>query len=119
MFLNGIASSGRVATGYTYFTEYYPQKYQTVIGTIWNVIEGITIILLTIYFVYITKSWLPIMYWAVISNIVALVISLFFLPESPKWLFTKLRYIECYKVLSKMAKFNGRKTHDVIDRLMG
>jgi len=90
-----------------------------VIGTVWNVIEGLTIIWLTIYFVYLTKSWLPIMYWSAASNIVALVISFFWMPESPKWLYTKQRYMECYKTLSKMASFNGRKRHHVIDKLMG
>lgn len=74
-------------TGYTYFTEFYPEKYQSVIGTVWNVTEGMIVLLLVIYFVFITRNWRYIIWYAAITNIIFLIIALLYLPESPKWLF--------------------------------
>lgn len=87
MFCNGMAASGRQTTGYTYFTEFYPEKYQPVIGTLWATIESFTIFFLTLYFVYITKSWVPIIMYCACMNAIFLIIVICFLPESPKWLY--------------------------------
>lgn len=118
IFFNGVSTVGRVITGYTYFTEFYPEKYQSVIGTVWNVMEGLIVILMVIYFVYISKNWYWIILYATISNFVFQVIGIWLLPESPKWLYDKKRYVECVKVLKGMATFNGEKNLSKIHALL-
>lgn len=56
-FINGIASSARIMTGYNYFTEFYPESMQCIVGTTWNVIEGCIVIFITIFFMFISKEW--------------------------------------------------------------
>lgn len=118
IFFNGVSTVGRVITGYTYFTEFYPEKYQSVIGTIWNVMEGLIVILMVIYFVFISKSWFWIILYAAATNITFQVIALWLLPESPKWLYGQKRYAECAHVLKQMASFNGVKGTGKIHALM-
>jgi len=89
MLINGIASAGRVGTGYTYFTEFYPKKYQSAIGTVFSCWEGFTWCVIVFYFLYITKSWVPLIIWAAASNFFAFSVCLYWMPESPKWLYEK------------------------------
>lgn len=87
IFFNGVASVGRVITGYTYFTEFYPEKYQSVVGTVWSVMEGLVVIFMVIYFVFISKSWYWIILYSASTNLIFQVIAIWLLPESPKWLY--------------------------------
>lgn len=87
MFLNGLATGGRVITGYTLFNELFPDRFGTVIGTIWNCLEACVNILIPIYFLYISTDWRWMIWYAIISGSVCCLISVFFLPESPKWLY--------------------------------
>lgn len=63
---------------------------------------------LTIYYWYISINWVPFHLIGPVLNITAL-IGLPFIPESPKFLYEKKRYMECYKSLRKMADINGVK----------
>ena len=55
--VNGISSVGRVNGGFIYFTEASPDSHQGALGTIWNIFEGSAVIILTIYWRYISNKW--------------------------------------------------------------
>lgn len=118
IFVNGMSTVGRVITGYTYFTEFYPEKYQSVVGTTWSVMEGLVVILMVIYFVYISKSWYWIILYAASTNLLFQAIAIWLLPESPKWLNEQKRYVECVRALKRMASFNGEKSLGKIHALL-
>lgn len=106
LLINGLVTAGRTITGYTYIVEFFPEKTQSYAGTAWNMCEGTVIIYLTLYFVYINRVWRYIFIYAILSGLTAFIISLFFLTESPKWLYEKKKYKECYFVLKYMASVN-------------
>jgi hypothetical protein len=69
--------------------------------------DGSTMILLSIYFRYITKDWL----WFQIYGVIALSVSTlacFILPESPKFLYSYKRYDEARNALKFIARFNRK-----------
>ena len=57
--VQGLQSGGRTACGYCYFQEMAPQKYGSLMGTGWNVSEGVIYIYITIYYGAISKNWVP------------------------------------------------------------
>ena len=95
----GLASSGRASIGYCYFVELAPKRYADMMGTWWNIAEAFVYILLTIYFAYISKNWFWTIAFGTFLSAVTLVTIFLFVPESPKWLFDKKRYVECQDVL--------------------
>lgn len=80
--------------------------------------EGLILLLMVVYFVFISKSWYWIILYAAVSNIIFLAIAIWFLPESPKWLYDQKRYVDCVRVLKKMANFNGEKDLGKIHMLL-
>ena len=55
--INGLSSVGRVNCGFIYFTEASPDSYHNALGTIWNIFEGSAVIILTIYWRFISTKW--------------------------------------------------------------
>lgn len=117
MFLNGVSTSGRLITGYTYLLEFYPEKSYSTVGTIHLVCELLPGLLIVIYFAFISKTWQWILVWSSSVNIIMLITGLLVLPESAKWLYNKKRYNDCRQVLKSMAKTNGVQDHRIIDSL--
>ena len=89
-------------------------------GTIEGCSQGAIFIYLTLFYKYGNFGWKWPVVFAATINLVALILTFVFVPESPKWLYEKERYIESYKVFKKMAAINGRKNNTpVIDSLLG
>lgn len=80
--------------------------------------EGLVVILMVVYFVYISKSWYWIILYAASTNLIFQIIGFWLLPESPKWLYEQKRYIECVRALKRMATFNGKKNLSKIHALL-
>lgn len=78
-------------------------------GTFWNVVESTTYIFLTLYFRFVSRKWQPTAIYGALQGSVTVLGLLLFLPESPKWLYGKKRYKECYEVMKKMAKTNNKQ----------
>jgi hypothetical protein len=55
--VNGISSVGRVNGGFIYFTEASPDSHHGALGTTWNIFEGSAVIILTIYWRFISTKW--------------------------------------------------------------
>lgn len=66
--------------------------------------DGFVVLVIVVYFVYVSRNWYYIILYAATTNFIFLLIGIWFLPESPKWLYDKKRYSECIKVIMMMAK---------------
>lgn len=77
------------------------------LGIIWNISEGLIVVLLTFYFRFISKSWRPPIVLATLLAFISGVYVYLKVPESPKWLYSQQRYLECLKALNYMAGKNG------------
>lgn len=117
MFVNGLATGGRVITGYTYFNELYPDRTTSVVGTVWNICEGMVNVGIAIYYLYISSDWRWLILYAAASNLLAFLISAYLLPESPKWLYSQDKFAECAKVLLYIGKFNGKSDMHTLNAL--
>ena len=69
-------------------------------------IEGLSLLFVGLYFLYVTKDW---RYWYLGITVIQLVIiaGLLWLPESPDFLFAKGRFAESRDVILRIARFNG------------
>lgn len=115
----GLELPGRMLTGYVYFQEFMPSNYQNLMGTIEGCSEAAVYIWLTIYYRFGNYGWKWPVALAALINFVGLVLTVIFIPESPKWLMEKGRYIESYKVFKRMAEVNGKPSTEIIEKLLG
>lgn len=99
MFFAGMATSGRTTVGYVLATEYLVPKYQVLLGTLFNFMDGSTSLILTTYYAFISKHYV----WAALIGcgyaIICCVGMLFFAKESPLWLLKMGRVEECQAIL--------------------
>jgi len=106
-FTHGLATSVRALVGFCIMCDFAPESAHSMIGSCWNVAEGLTYIWLTIYYRYISKNWV----WPEVFSLGMIVVSwtliLVWMPESPKWLYKKGKFQECNVILRRMAAFNG------------
>ena len=76
-------------------------------GTLYNALDGCTMIYLSIYFTYLSKDWIHFFtFYLIIFTICVLMI--WYLPESPKYLVMKGKYKEARDALNVIAKVNKR-----------
>lgn len=106
-FILGLETPGRMLTGFVYYQEFLPEKYSYIFGTFGAINNAAIFILMTLYFKYGNLSWRWTVLFSAVMNFLTLIFSLYFLPESPKWLLSRGRYIQAYKVFKRMAIFNG------------
>ena len=110
MAVEGMQSSVRTAVGYCYFLENAPKESASLLGTLWQVMEAIVLMEITVYYKWISKNWFWTIFFALCMNVLSLILGIFYVPESPKWLYDKQRYEECADVLTYMAKWNGKNS---------
>jgi len=119
MFIIGLQQVARTTGNYTLMMEMIPKKYQSTAGTVWCIIDVFNIVLLTIYYRFVSKDWRGSVIFALCQWLIGYSILFFILPESPKWLYDNKRYKECYKALIYMSKFNqGKEPTPEISRLI-
>mmetsp|Transcript_22586 Transcript_22586/g.27927 ORF Transcript_22586/g.27927 Transcript_22586/m.27927 type:complete len:296 (-) Transcript_22586:148-1035(-) len=75
--------------------------------TIGQMVEGLTVAVLVLYFMYITKDW---QYWQMIGAALqfCIIVGMIWAPESPEFYFAKGRFEESKQVLLRIASVNGR-----------
>merc|ERR1712117_611718 len=61
----------------------------------------------TLYFMFISHYTIYWEYFAVIQNVVSVLLLIKLVPESPKWLYEKGRYVEAKDALVAVARANG------------
>lgn len=89
--------------------EMVPEEKQTLVGTAWQIVEGFTIVIVSLYFWYLPgASWIWPQVWAQTLNLVCCIIIAILFPESPKWLYDKKKYSQCAESFYDLAKINNK-----------
>ena len=91
--LIGACNPGKSNIAYVYLLELVPTKMQTYVGTALLFADGSTMILLTVYFRFISKNWIGFQIFAISFAAIAFLITLL-APESPKYLYSYKKYKE-------------------------
>ena len=64
------------------------------------------LVIIPLYFIFISKDWVPFQLFAVFATFVTLIATLI-IPQSPKYLYSKGKFDESRKALQFIRKFNG------------
>lgn len=95
--LFGSMQCWRENVAFLYSQEITAAKYQTIVGSGFNVFDSSTLIVVALYYWYVSKSyeWIHLFYFGLIGSSLVIVM---LLPESPKFLVSMKRYSEARKV---------------------
>ena len=95
MFIQGLQTAIIVTAGFCYFLELAPAKYKDSMGAFYNVTEGSIYIVLTIYYRFISDYWKYQIIFGAFLGLISFIFVLIFVPESPEWLYSQQKYVEC------------------------
>lgn len=102
----GITSTFRVGAGFLYSMEIIKPEAQSITCSVMNFCDALHIILMSLYFFFISKNWVYIHLFYTLLLFIATVMS-FSLPEAPQWLVNADRYEEALKAFNYIARMNG------------
>eukprot|EP00347_Sterkiella_histriomuscorum_P020221 403338627 len=106
-FFFGLSSAGKSSNGYIYMMELIPQKNQTLIGTLMNFADGSTMIIMSLYFRFISKNWMYYQICGLFATFIAF-IACFFIPESPKYYYANNKFDKSRVGLDYIKRFNNK-----------
>ena len=101
----GFTCPGKSIIMYVYLLELVPTRKQTSVGTALLIADGSTMIILSLYFRFISRNWLWFQIFALSLTSVSFCVTLL-APESPKYLYSYKRYKEARKALAVIARYN-------------
>ena len=110
----GICTAMRLNISYIYGSEVIKTTHATVIGSFYNVFDGCTMIISSIYFKYISKEWIY-LYEFFLGMCVISTLLTFFMPESPRYLISIGDFKRARQSFNFIARMNGRKPLDPIN----
>lgn len=110
-FLFGICVVGRMANGFLLMMELCPTEHQAKAGAGLMIAEGSTAIIWTIYFLYISQSALPFLWFCTILNLITAILC-FNSTESPRFLYCTQQWERLEVSMNKIARWNGVKDYE-------
>lgn len=106
--VGGFFSAGRVSVGYCYLMEFSPKKNATWMSTVWNIHDSLTIVWTILFYRFVSSNWHNTLYWCSFVQAISIIFIMCFIPESPKWLYDQKEWTKLKKVMTYMAKKNGK-----------
>eukprot|EP00347_Sterkiella_histriomuscorum_P012127 403369790 len=106
-FFLGLSQAGKSTNCYIYLMELIPQNKQTLIGTLMNFADGLILILMSIYFRFISKNWMYYQICGLFATCLAFIACLF-IPESPKYYYSINKFDKSREVLDYIQRFNSK-----------
>lgn len=103
---------GRVFIALTYTLEFTEVRYHYMIVYVFMLSEPIFLIFITLWYQFIDKGWLLLQVILLGLCIFLFLYYIIAVPESPKWLYTWLKFDECREVLYYVARFNNIPKED-------
>jgi len=103
-FLNGIATSVRVACSYMSAMEYAPEKKKKTVNMIGAISDSFTIIGIALYF-YFVKDGESALYLHIIIS-AALMAMVYNIPDTPSFLYSKKKWKELHHCFGQISKIN-------------
>lgn len=102
MFISGGATSGRTTTGYIYAGEFLAPKWRIVFGVAFIFINGLTGLLITLYFDFMNNHYVYIAMVGLSTTLISATATKMYAVESPLWLLKKGRVMDAQTILRKM-----------------
>lgn len=102
MFISGMATSGRTTIGFIYAGEFLAPKWRIAFGVTFIFINGLTGLIITIYFYFINKYYLYVTLVGLCTTCISATATQLYVVESPLWLLKKGKITEAQQVLRKM-----------------
>jgi len=81
----GMATSGRSTVGYVFINEFLTPNWQVAFGTAFNFVDGLTGLIITLYFDFVSKYYIYIASVGLILTGISIVTVFLFSNESPLW----------------------------------
>jgi hypothetical protein len=100
--------------GYLFCVELIPENSKTTAGSIINIIDCTTYLLVVMYFWLISKHWVGILLVGYIVQILGAVFA-WCLPESPPYLLSLNRYKEVAQVFAQIARINRKDDFNITE----
>lgn len=86
----GLSWPGKRIIGLSYILDFYPESYQNT-KILWlNLLDYPSILLVSICYQYVNRSWYPQQLVGLILSIVCLVYCYLLIPESPKYMYLRM-----------------------------
>ena len=101
----GISIAARYYVGYTYNVEMCPKPQQIWVSVFQFIMESVVSLLICVYFEWISKNWVPLMYPDLALTFIGFMY-VFFMPETPRFLVSTKRFDEARVVFAKIARIN-------------
>ena len=96
----------KIGVSYVWLSECVGNSYKSTAFTIINVFEGLTLAVVGIYYLFISRSW----YWLCLFMLAVSVLATALIPlcpESPRWYLTSGKRKEAIKELNWISRLNG------------
>jgi putative MFS transporter len=97
-FLLGLTQAGKFSMAHVYLQELMPVSYRTAAGTLAQFADAATIVILALYFRFVSKDWLPFQVLGLAMTFISAV-ALALVPDSPKYLYSKGKFQEARDAL--------------------
>jgi len=97
----------KVQVPYVWVAEIVPAARATLSSVCLTSFDSSTLMIACLYFILISRDWLPLILSMTVLSTLALLYALIFIPESPHWLLAQGRVSETIDAFNSMAKFNG------------
>ena len=92
MFLLATLENWRGTGSFIYCAEVLMNKHTSAIGTVMHIIDTFTMVIISVYFLVISKDWQPFYIGFFCLLVIATLIS-FLLPQSPRYFLSKGKYV--------------------------
>lgn len=110
-FIMGFLHIGIYNGCYINVCEYVDIRWKNKVCTLLLVFDMLSVIIIGIYWRFISKYWLWLQIFALAMNLIA-IFGLYVLPESPEYLYCFYRFQECREIIFKIAKWNSGNVLD-------
>jgi MFS family permease len=117
MAVGGFVTTGRVAVGYVYMTEFLNPNFTFWAAIIFNMYDGSTYLWLTLYFDWINQHYFYVALVGIVETIICIVGTAIFVPESPLFLLKSGKYERGKNILYSILEFNKADCKDLIDEI--
>ena len=107
MFTCGAVTAGKISVGFVYGSEFYPEKFRSLFGTVFLGVDAFTVCLSAFFFGNLSRNANQFLAFGVFWGIVGLVIHWQYVCESPLWQLKVGRVESAKSSLRKILLFNN------------
>jgi MFS family permease len=105
MFMMGFAMSFRLTVGFVWMQELVPTDYKVWTCTLFSMMQSVTAIASTLYFMYVSDDYMPYFSTALWTCLLSTMM-MFSMPESPIYLLQQNRKHEALKIIEQINEHN-------------